>query len=115
MKNVPVALANLAAACLSLFTDDKKKADQVGGFNHFRGEIKKGLLGKCIGLSPYRIKTKVLTRTQELAAKVTSDDPSVMTKLKSDHPAASLLADWIKEFLSCAQELDSMGVAVKGD
>merc|ERR1712066_293743 len=106
MKDQPRSLKDLAAASLSLFTDGKKTAEQVGGWNYFHQSVKQGLLGSCIHLSPYRVSETVYKRTQQLAK---FDE----TKLSADYPAAARLAAWIQEFVKCGLALHQMGVAVK--
>eukprot|EP00928_Gymnodinium_smaydae_P053041 TRINITY_DN37124_c0_g1_i1.p1 TRINITY_DN37124_c0_g1~~TRINITY_DN37124_c0_g1_i1.p1 ORF type:complete len:995 (+),score=115.66 TRINITY_DN37124_c0_g1_i1:56-3040(+) len=107
LKAVPAQLETLASAIVSLFTDAKKTAKQVGGFSKFRSEVKTGVLGRCIYLNPYEIPEVVIKRTQNFVAKLDT------AKLKSEHPAASLVAAWVCEFAACATALNELGVSVK--
>jgi len=105
LKTLPSSLAKVASACLSLFTEAKKTAEQVGGFNYFQKQVKSGLLGRCAYLSPYEVSEAVVKRTEQLAK---FDE----AKLASDYPAGALLAVWVREFVTCALALRKMGVSV---
>lgn len=106
LKAVPGVFASLASAALSLFADDKKTAEQVGGFNVFSKQVKQGMLGRCSSLDPYELSEAVIKRTKQLAK---FDE----AKLQSDYPAAALFAAWIRELLSCIEGLHDLGVSCK--
>jgi len=107
LKTVPSSFGALVSSCMSLiFTDKKKTAEQVGGFNAFRKEVKSGFLGRCINLNPYEIDEKIVERTQQLAK---FDEK----KMEADYPAAALVATWLREFLKCAAALQESSVSLR--